>query len=380
MFSSAEAIEYDLGLVAESQDWTIDEARERYRAQVALSSILERIAKERPDSYVGAAHGAQPGEPPTLYVKGAADAFIADLVAKSGIDITLADDQPFSFRELEERQHQVQDALVALGFKNVTSAVDFARPDVIPAAVTAEADLPSSAEDILASLDLPVRRIVDLRVTTALPRDYTAYGGFWMIDLQSADPLQCTSGWTVEHIVTLEEGLTTAEHCPTIDRVRHSGHGDHPVVKEAWHRGTWGDIEWYTVASPNQNLLDNFVYDRDGSSYLVRDVTGVQARSGMGVGDQVCVFGRATNDRACAFILYPSMSCTSGGVTMNRLVGMDRVVSQPGDSGGGWSLGTYAWGSVVGACPAPVCCNTVEVFSVADLYDEALAVRVCSNC
>jgi streptogrisin C len=47
------------------------------------------------------------------------------------------------------------------------------------------------------------------------------------------------------------------------------------------------------------------------------------------------------------------------------------------DSGGGWSLGARAYGSVKGACVYLGAWR--DVWSVADLYDEALGVTVLTT-
>jgi hypothetical protein len=57
----------------------------------------------------------------------------------------------------------------------------------------------------------------------------------------------------------------------------------------------------------------------------------------------------------------------------DRLVLMNGDVGIPGDSGGGWSFDFTAYGSHKGNC-ADV--PGREVFSVADLYDEAISVGV----
>lgn len=65
-----------------------------------------------------------------------------------------------------------------------------------------------------------------------------------------------------------------------------------------------------------------------------------------------------------------SEACTNSGVFNDRLVLMTDILSIGGDSGGGWSHTNRAYGSAKGHC------NGRDAFSVADLYDEALGVRV----
>lgn len=52
----------------------------------------------------------------------------------------------------------------------------------------------------------------------------------------------------------------------------------------------------------------------------------------------------------------------------------DDAVTKVGDSGGGWTYGNTAYGSLVGTCPVDG--ESRNVFSVAALVEEALGVSV----
>lgn len=83
------------------------------------------------------------------------------------------------------------------------------------------------------------------------------------------------------------------------------------------------------------------------------------------------MFGRSSNKRDCSLdVSATSVSCTFNGISTQRLVRMDGDVTIGGDSGGGWSFNYKAYGSHVGDC------GGLNVFSVADLFDEALGVTV----
>lgn len=72
-----------------------------------------------------------------------------------------------------------------------------------------------------------------------------------------------------------------------------------------------------------------------------------------------------------------SHECTFlGGTDVYRLTQTDRDIGIGGDSGGGWSFDNTAYGSHVGNCGQGSDGTIREVFSVADLYDEARNVRV----
>ncbi len=65
-----------------------------------------------------------------------------------------------------------------------------------------------------------------------------------------------------------------------------------------------------------------------------------------------------------------SISCTLNGVFNDRLVQMTGITSVVGDSGGPWSYGGTAYGSQKGWC------GSKDAWSVADLFDEAIGVKV----
>ena len=125
------------------------------------------------------------------------------------------------------------------------------------------------------------------------------------------------------------------------------------------------------MVSPDVSEPDDFYADAAN----IRDVTGVEPRANIVVGESVCYYGRASNFRDCSLeVRDVSEACTNDGVFNDRLVTMNGVgVLMGGDSGAGWSFGTIAYGSTKGICaPFP----GWAAWSVADLYDEAIFVRV----
>jgi len=372
---SPETLESDLALIAASHGWTIEQARDRHRVSEALGAVLDAIVRERPDAYIGAALGEEPGDPHTLYIKGPADAFITELVESADADVVIADNQPHSFDELEARKVRVYHALQELGFRYGSVAVNITGAGVIPATVTAEPGLSSSPSEILKLLPTDLRDSVELTIRPDIAvRDFSAFGGMWMRDLDEPDPEQCTSGWSVVDNSDGVGGITTAAHCSGMEKVWHYGHGAHPVNYRGQHFGQWGDVKWYGV--PNESEPDDF-YAHENQ---IRDVSGIKPRTEIMINQSVCVYGRDTNVRNCSLdVEDESIGCfREGGIFVDRLVAMDGTVSDTGDSGGGWSYGNEAWGSVVGVCPIGFFDH--EVWSVADLYDEAMGVRVKCGC
>lgn len=163
--SDADALAQDLGLVAESNEWTTEQASARHRAAEVIGQIAEQVFATRPEVFVGSALSDDPDGAPTLYIKGPADEFVRELVAGAEVPVILADDQPHSFDELEERKLQVHHALVALGFRYVSTGFDITNEGQIEAAVTREAGLPDNGADLLPMLPSELRASVTITVS-----------------------------------------------------------------------------------------------------------------------------------------------------------------------------------------------------------------------
>jgi hypothetical protein len=369
--SAQEALAEDVALVAEANDWTVAEANTHYEVSVAAGLLAEQMADERSTVYVGAALSTEPGGAPTVYVKGRADAKVRSLIEESGIEVILADRQPFSFAELEDRKLRVHHALEALGFPSVATSVNITGGGEIPASVSVGPNTPRAIADIVRALPPDLRSSVRLTVSERpVVSDEQAFGGMWMRDNGLN---QCTSGFSVLHANTNVLGVATAGHCPQIDQIDHPGHGLHATVFRAQHRGVWGDAEWYSTSEPEP---DDFYAD---AGNVIRDVAAVEPRANILVNEPVCQYGRSSNDRDCSLEVQDvSQSCTNGGVFNDRLVLMNGDTGIGGDSGGPWSFGGTAFGLHKGNC-APDFAH-LEVWTVADLLDEALGVRVTCGC
>lgn len=354
----------DLELVAKSRGWTLDQAAAQQHAAEAVGAMATRIAKERPEIFVGSALAKAPGEAPTLYVKGPADAFVRDLVAASDIEIVLADKQPYSFEELEARKLTVHQSLEAAGFRNVATGANITGGGIIPATVALEPGLPVALGEILAAVPDDLRSSVVLTLSDPSAfGDTGAFAGMW-VTLNGGN--DSTSGWTVRkwNGSTYVWGVTTAGHAANSGQALvHSGHGTHTFVYQSEHRGDFGDVQWHTTNQVEEALFY-------ASSSTVRNVLYLEARAGISVNEPVCQYGRASNSRDCLDVDDVSISCTNGGVFNNRLVQMDRITSNLGDSGGPWFYDYKAYGSQKGHCASK------DAWSVADLYDEALGVVV----
>jgi hypothetical protein len=164
LLSPEEALTCDLQAMAEGRGTTIEHEYARSRTSLILDEITTRISRERPDLFIGAALSDKPAGPPTLFIKGPADAFIRELVAEAEIEIVIADNQPYSAAEINERQDRIGSALQELGFTNFAVGNDI-RTGRFYAAVTIEAGLPTEPDEIVALLPRDLRGDLDLTVS-----------------------------------------------------------------------------------------------------------------------------------------------------------------------------------------------------------------------
>lgn len=285
------------------------------------------------------------------------------LVEAAGIEIVVADDQPFSFAELEERKGRVHKALLANGFRDVVTNVNIQGGGVIPVTLTPEPGLAATAEAILALLPPDLKSSVELTISDApvVVRE-GAFGGMWMLRSGIRD---CTSGWTVQKVGSSTRGVSTAGHCNSINQIEHPGHAIHAAITQApEHQGQWGDVQWHTTTFIE---ADDFY----ANSTIIRDVVAVEPRAGISQNEAICAYGRSSNVRHCSLAVLDVSTGCGGGV--DRLVQMNGDTQTGGDSGGGWSMNHTAFGGHVGNC------GGLDTFSVADLFDEAIGVVVATN-
>jgi streptogrisin C len=355
----------DLALVAAARGWSVAQARADRRVADAFGKIQEHIAATRPDQFAGTKLSPVPGGAPTLYIKGKASQFVRDTVESAGMPIEVVEGRPFSWQELEDRSIRLNHRLAGLGFQDIVTSFD-ETTSTIDAVATRSPSLLTTAERVQALLPAEFQAGVKLELVdeAVAVDDAAAFGGNWVRD---DGVRECTSGWSV--ITGATTGVTTAGHCDGINQIEEPGVGVHPLTHQAEHRGQWGDIEWKTSPVPEPDDFYASATDR-------RDVAAVEPRANITVGESICVYGRASDSRDCSHTVFrTSVSCTISGVFNDRLVAMNaKGTTIGGDSGGGWSVGNTAYGSHKGGCEIEGALR--NMVSVADLYDEALGVRV----
>ena len=164
-------------------------------------------------------------------------------------------------------------------------------------------------------------------------------GGNWLLDDSTPTNLnrECTSGWVVEG--PDGDGIVTAGHCNGLNEFEEA---NGTIFDIDWQDQELdkGDAEYHT--SPTHIDLHEFW----ASSTELRDVESTKATLWMSVGDSVCVYGRSSNVRVCTHTIDAKNVTVvyTGGLTIRKLVRMNGDSTIGGDSGGGWSWGTKAWG------------------------------------
>ncbi|GAA4716048.1 hypothetical protein Prum_005150 [Phytohabitans rumicis] len=359
----AAAIEWDLAVIAKSKGWTVAEARAQHEAGLRLDRVRDAVAFRLGESaVVGGMLAEEPLGVPSLLIKGTATAEVRQLAAASGVRIL--DGQPYTAAQLRKRASVVHDRLVGMGYPEVVTAVDIATAGV-SATVTAQSGLPATGAALAASLPADLNDLGDgvaLAVSgkPAVRRETAAFGG---LRNRFNGAARCTSGWSVINS-SGTTGVSTAAHC-SVNQITHDG-VNHPLALQAQHIGSQGDVEWGTTTFPEPD-------DFHPNGLVIRDVGAVEPIANITLNETICVYGRTTNAEECSTVDALDVTITDSLGTSKRLVAMGHV-TQPGDSGGPWYNGVRAYGSHVGE--ASIDGEPRSVFQVADLYDEALAVRV----
>lgn len=342
----------DLELIAESNGWTLEQAKKHRRSINRVERHARILANTHPRVFIGAVAPDEWNGNPVLYFKGEVDSAL--LMTLTAADIDVIDRQPYSLRELKQKQQGVYSHFADQGYEQIVTSFDI-RDGVIEAIVTRTAGAISPSPLALDGVNITYQ---DEPVLV----NHAAYGG--MTAKVNGTP-SCTTGWPVNWVIwgnITRQGISTAGHCSGINQISHSGE-THPVYLMREHRGYWGDMEWLLSIEP---VTANFY----ASENQIRPVRSIEPVDNIIVGEPICVYGRFSNVRNCSLrVQYTSVSC--GG--LSNLVLMNGLASTFGDSGGGWSFGTRAYGSNVGSCGGR------SIFTPVDLFDEGMGVRVLTQ-
>jgi hypothetical protein len=165
----------------------------------------------------------------------------------------------------------------------------------------------------------------------------------------------CTTGWSVSDRFSSDTGIVTAGHCEFPRGGLDAYGSDNPDLymkrKKVWYGFRTQDAAYYTNLS--YSPVTPFFYSDEFDIRPVRHVKNLDKM----IGSTVCRYGRATNFRSCAHGVTSTTAYMKLGDVWPYLLGpLVRITddtSSCGDSGGGWSWGTQAWGVHTGRSNPP---------------------------
>jgi hypothetical protein len=172
----------------------------------------------------------------------------------------------------------------------------------------------------------------------------------------------CTSAFGT--LLNGVRGICTAGHCP--DTQYDDGS---PLTFQGEAQGIYGDFQWHTGL---QNEPDDFYAGSD--SMLETDRRDVSSVGSPTVGQTLCRNGMTTY-KYCQEVR--KLNVCSGGFCNLVQMGVHR--SAGGDSGGPWYFGNTAYGIHYGWMYDPFWPFDREIFSRADLIDDALGIQIATN-
>lgn len=346
----------DLQLIAENNGWTLEQAKKHRSSIRRIGHRAQMLAMFHPDIFIGAVAPAEWNGNPVLYFKGKVDSAL--LMTLNAADIDVVDNQPYSLRELKQKQQKVHSNLADQGYKHIVTSIDILE-GVIEAVVTRTDEVVSPRPLILDNVTI----IFEDEPVAALE---AAYGG---MNAGANGFSFCTTGWPVIYSIypgfTIN-GVSTAGHCSGVSQINHPSE-THNAYLMREHRGFWGDMEWHVS---DEFVTANFY----ASESQIRPVQSIEPVGNIVVGEPICFYGRFSNERNCSLHVKNTWTaCNFNSGWIGNLIQMSGDVTIPGDSGGGWSWGTRAYGSHVGDCGGS------NVFTPVDLFDEGMGVRVLTQ-
>ena len=406
LLTPEQALARDTEELAKTDGISLAEARHRMAFQERVDTYLQSVPTDvMENSFAGGefTFSSTTGSTAVMHFKDDVPA-----AAKRGAPtgLRLRGGAKYSLNEMSARQNSAHQAIVDLGFTEVTSSAD-AITQKITVNVAQRPDRPGLRGEKLrtAALDslahprrqttmgarlgspsianeaTPVsmtRKELVLRehpAGTRLFRPTHGYGGAGAL----VDGVQaCTTGFVVRRNSDGVEGVTTAGHCERVTAIEENNASGGvnltfpaPFAKE--HIGVDGDIEWHTTTHDD---FPRFWADTG----TLRSVTGRKKANTYFVGEYVCKYGRV-GGLSCGHIVSLSRSATLPGegidlYTAQNMIGVDydEVEVEYGDSGGPWFVNNTAYGILSGYTNDGNGC--VITFSKIQLVEKRFGVTV----
>lgn len=222
------------------------------------------------------------------------------------------------------------DSLIHIELQLPSESLEPSKPEIVSAVETLmqESGLQGRAT-VVEESDLHIDVIIG---SGPIVIDQHSRGGNWLRDDGARE---CTSGWSVNG--PNGYGIITAAHCSGLNQFEQPGVTPYSMTWRDQEWGSGGDVEYHTTTHVE---LGEFY----ANSTSIRDALYYRHTNAM-VGNSVCVYGRSSNVRTCNNTVQAiGVTTTASGVTVSNLARTNNTSTIGGDSGGGWSWGTTAWG------------------------------------
>lgn len=401
-----EVHESTISAFADRDGVSFEEAEMRWEDELRISSLTTSIREVVGEGVFAGAAGVAPGDT-IVYFKGEIPPTAIRLVESAGLsgEVELRGGQRHSLDEMNHRLAQVNASVASRGFMSLATW------DLTTQQITVQISDPQGrqqseatevAEAVLDDLNRGLSEVArqrslfgpsDISIEVDVPGvDYVdlshGYGGETILDTAAFGD-KCTSGFVVRRSSDWKEGVLTAAHCESLDKLfQHNSSGG--VVTSfstshtgAEHLGWWGDFEWHTTTHDD---FPKFWASRG----QLRTVTSVRDKNSISQGNSACFYGRQSDSSSvkCGTVHRTPTFCTSvvrpwDGVLVNVcnlvLARPGNINQMKGDSGGPWFVYNEAIGIHHGiANPAEITCNgaTCLLFSKVDIAQERFGVFV----
>ena len=342
--SRENAVNEDINLFAQENRLSADEVASAIRFQEEFSNYARRMLKRYPNQISRIWLEPAPNKVANIQFVGD----IPRVVAQE--NIYFHGGGIYTMAEHQQRAELVAKVLKQSGYRNFMTHFDHASGQIQVEMVVDNASKAPQLNQVLETLsqhaatDSDLTRAlsqlsaadIELTINTREGEIYDldhSRGGNWLRDDGFRE---CTSGWSVNG--PQGDGIITAAHCTGLNQFEESPSIIYSMTWRDQERGN-GDAEYHTTTHIE---LPEFW----ATSSSLRDVKSFKLTFLMFPGNAVCVYGRSSNIRSCAHnVIATGVTATfTDGVTVNNLVRVSGDTSIGGDSGGGWSFGTTAWG------------------------------------
>ena len=363
---------FEAKYLSELKGISIDEAYDVIKMQPRIGELQGALETRGPRAFGGMIMKYQPSFALDVLAEPNGAPTVRDAIGTLGFE----DLRPFvSVRETEFTEQALSVAQQALGrVRGVTftsSDFDLAAGRVIVSVATENEVAPARSEIRQTDMGRVPPERVD--VVVGSPSEEDSYGGLGLLDWSNPSDDGCTSGFTVLHTASGNEGIATAGHCDDNEALAHHS-GTLLTAEPGQVNANSTDAQW--LKTPGFEDIKQFRYNDAGNTKWVYSRVD---RVNMVLEQMVCKYGRSTGE-GCAFIKSKAWDKDAGGPTWNAtFIRMDRSITADGDSGGPWFLDTAAYGLHGGTTPCDPTQptnNPCESYFMAQNYLSAIGVQV----